>query len=156
MSLRSSATVSRRNRLIRLADALLGILILTAVVAFFNPFAAIMIAIIPVVGLVWSLYSLRKSINGIDLPNAPRDEYQQHQVYDARTVGLRTAIFSIVGLMIVSSFLAVASRFTTLTVTEATGTLYPLFLAAIHAIPFSVTRSLAGAINRDELISAPE
>lgn len=146
--------VAKRKRLILITDIGLALTLLAAVLQFFNNdlSAALWIGggLIAAVGLVW----LRRSIGGADLPGAELDEYETQRHIEARDDGLRWSIMLSVAMFVVAGFVALAARFS-LEVSSIDVALFFSKLAYCQMIwiPFAVARSLAGKINRDELIA---
>ena len=146
--------VAKRKRLILTTDIGLALALLAAVLQFFNSdlSAALWIGggLLAAVGLVW----LRQSIGGADLPGAELDEYETRRHVEARDDGLRGAIILSSALFTVAGCVALAARFSP----EVSSIDVALFFAKLLYcqmiwIPFAVARSLAGKINRDELIA---
>ena len=146
--------VAKRKRLILTTDIGLALTLLAAVLQFFNSdlSAALWIGggLLAAVGLVW----LRQSIGGADLPGAELDEYETRRHVEARDDGLRGAIILSSALFAVAGCVALAARFSP----EVSSIDVALFFAKLLYcqmvwIPFAVARSLAGKINRDELIA---
>ena len=146
--------VAKRKRLILTTDIGLALALLAAVLQFFNSdlSAALWIGggLLAAVGLVW----LRQSIGGADLPGAELDEYETRRHVEARDDGLRGAIILSSALFAVAGCVALAARFSP----EVSSIDVALFFAKLLYcqmvwIPFAVARSLAGKINRDELIA---
>lgn len=147
-------SVEKRKRLILTTDSGLALALLAAVLQFFNSdlSAALWIGggLLAAVGLVW----LRQSIGGADLPGAELDEYETRRHVEARDDGLRGAIILSSALFAVAGCVALAARFSP----EVSSIDVALFFAKLLYcqmiwIPFAVARSLAGKINRDELIA---
>lgn len=146
--------VAKRKRLILTTDIGLALALLAAVLQFFNSdlSAALWIGggLLAAIGLVW----LRASIGGADLPGAELDEYETRRHVEARDDGLRGAIILSSALFTVAGCVALAARFSP----EVSSIDVALFFAKLLYcqmvwIPFAVARSLAGKINRDELIA---
>lgn len=146
--------VAKRKRLILTTDIGLALALLAAVLQFFNSdlSAALWIGggLLAAIGLVW----LRQSIGGADLPGAELDEYETRRHVEARDDGLRGAIILSSALFAVAGCVALAARFSP----EVSSIDVALFFAKLLYcqmiwIPFAVARSLAGKINRDELIA---
>lgn len=147
-------SVEKRKRLILTTDSGLALALLAAVLQFFNNdlSAALWIGggLLAAIGLVW----LRASIGGADLPGAELDEYETRRHVEARDDGLRGAIILSSALFTVAGCVALAARFSP----EVSSIDVALFFAKLLYcqmiwIPFAVARSLAGKINRDELIA---
>lgn len=148
-------SVRTRKRYILLADACIGLSILNAAIHFTLPGVSNVAWMILGLGAAASTFALRRSIGNTDLPTAELDEYQLQQHVEAREDGLKLAIALSLVLYLITGIAAFAFQFWT----EPTATDVALFfgkLAFIQLIwvPFAVTRSMAGKINRDELISA--
>ena len=147
-------SVEKRKRLILTTDSGLALALLAAVLQFFNSGMSTVLwiggGLIAAVGLVW----LRQSIGGADLPGAELDEYETRRHVEARDDGLRGAIILSSALFAVAGCVALAARFSP----EVSSIDVALFFAKLLYcqmvwIPFAVARSLAGKINRDELIA---
>ncbi|MDK8305803.1 hypothetical protein QP866_02680 [Corynebacterium imitans] len=146
--------VAKRKRLILTTDIGLALALLAAVLQFFNNDLSMALwiggGLLAAIGLVW----LRQSIGGADLPGAELDEYETRRHVEARDDGLRGAIILSSALFAVAGCVALAARFSP----EVSSIDVALFFAKLLYcqmvwIPFAVARSLAGKINRDELIA---
>lgn len=146
--------VVKRNRLILTTDIGLALTLLAAVLQFFNSGLSTALwiggGLIAAVGLVW----LRASIGGADLPGTELDEYETQRHMEARDDGLHWSIMLSAAMFVVAGFVALAARFSP----EVSSIDVALFFAKLAYcqmvwIPFAVARSLAGKINRDELIA---
>ena len=83
------------------------------------------------------------------------DEYELQRLAEARNDGLRAALMASIGLLIVTGLIAVSARLTGFMDGVFVAHIYfKLICAQLAFVPFTVTRSLAGKINRDELISS--
>ena len=149
------AIVVKRKRLTLATDVGIAIMLLAAVLQFFNPTVSTALWLgggaLAAVGLLL----LRKSIGGADLPRAELDEYETQRHIEARDEGLSWSIFSSTALFVLAGFLALATRLGF----EPSSLDVALFFAKLLFcqmlwIPFVVARSLAGKINRDALIAA--
>ncbi|OFP34723.1 hypothetical protein [Corynebacterium sp. HMSC071B10] len=147
-------SVAKRKRLIPTTDIGIAIVLLAAVLQFFNSglSTALWIAggLIAAGGLVW----LRRSIGGADLPGAELDEYEAQRHPEARDDGLRAAIILSAAMFAVAGGVALAAQFSP----ELSSIDVALFFSKLAYcqmlwVPFAVARSLAGKINRDELIA---
>lgn len=146
--------VAKRKRLVLTTDVGLALTLLAAVLQFFNSGLSTALwiggGLIAAVGLVW----LRRSIGGADLPGAELDEYETQRHMEARDDGLRLSIMLASAMFVVAGGIAVAAQLSP----EVSSIDVALFFAKLAYcqmiwIPFAVARSLAGKINRDELIA---
>lgn len=149
------AIVVKRKRLTLAPDVGIAIMLLAAVLQFFNPTVSTALWLgggaLAAVGILL----LRKSIGGADMPRAELDEYETQRHIEARDEGLSWSIFSSTAMFVLTGFLALATRFGF----EPSSLDVALFFAKLLFcqmlwIPFVVARSLAGKINRDALIAA--
>ena len=97
---------------------------------------------------------LRTTINSADLPTAELDEYQMQQHVEARDDGLKYSLAALVILLLVTGVISWGARTMPIMDGVFVSLLYfKLILLLLVWLPFSVARSLAGKMNRDELIS---
>lgn len=82
------------------------------------------------------------------------DEYQLKQHAEAREDGLKLALILSIALYLITGVAAFAFRFwEDIAATDVALFFSKLVVIQLIWVPFTVTRSMAGKINRDELIS---
>lgn len=151
------ATVRTRQRWTYLADALLGLALLTCATPRSWQFTSYMAFCVAVLGAGLAIAALRRSINSIDLATADLDEYQLQQRVAARDDAFRSVMTSLLAIFILIGGLALYNRFdTALDTTWTLLLLSKLILLVMLWSSFAITRSLAGKLNRDELITNPD
>lgn len=155
MSSTVPAAVRSRQRLTYLTDAGIAIIILAVVVQFASLFASLFVALAGILIAAYGSLKLRRSINAADIHPEALDEYELQRLAEARNDGLRAALMASIGLLIVTGLIAVGARLTDFMDGVFVAHIYfKLICAQLAFVPFTVTRSLAGKINRDELISS--
>lgn len=97
---------------------------------------------------------LRRTIGAADLPTTELDEYQMQQHVEARDDGLKFSLAALVILLLLTGIISWGARTMPIMDGVFVSLLYfkPILLLLVW-LPFSVARSLAGKMNRDELIS---
>lgn len=157
MTAQIPATVQKRKRLIFATDAFISLVIICAPLQFTLPGLSNVLWLFAGLGAALSHRALQASIRGAHRPNAQLDEYELQQHVEARDDGLKTALLLSIVLWIVSGAILLACA-TVFHPTPVDVTLFfskLIFLQLMWA-PFAVTRSLAGKLNRDELISGDD
>lgn len=147
-------TVAKRKRLILSTDIAIAVVILSAALHFVAPGASNLMWMFGGMAAAAGTVALRNSINGADLPETELDEYELKRHAEAREDGLRSSLAISMALFVIAGAVAFATRFWA----EVDGYQVAIFFAKVIYcqliwVPFSVARSLAGKINRDELIS---
>lgn len=147
-------TVTRRKRLTLVTDVAFGFYQFSLVTHFFQPGISNALWILSGLAAAIGTIRLRNAIGGADLPNAELDEYELTRHLEAREDGLRASLVISMIIFLLTGLVAVAAKWWF----NPTGTEVAIFFAKaisfqLAFIPFAVARSLAGKINRDELIS---
>lgn len=147
-------SVRTRKRLVLAGDIALGVIVLC--IPFSFALRGIAMALWALAALVFALVinNLRRTIDALDLSRTSMDEYQLTQHMEARNDGLRAANIMAATLFVaggVAIFLTVNKP-----VLSAAALSHALAIYAYLMLPlpsFIVARSMAGKLNRDELIS---
>ena len=146
--------VATRKRLTWVGDVALDALVLSVALHF--PAQGVSNLLWILGGLVAALVirGLRRAIGNADLPQAELDEYELARHLQAREDGLRWSLGLSLATFVLSGVVAFATRFWV----EPDGLAVALFFAKVVYcqmiwVPFIVARSLAGKINRDDLIA---
>lgn len=150
----TNARVTKRNRLIRLADVGLAIIVLSIPLQFWDDFTAFMLACLGSCVTGFGVSKLRKTIDGADLPTTELDEYMLRLHVEAREDGLKLALFSSMFMFMACGAIALGTRF----IDSMDGIFvailfFKLIMLQMLWVHFTVAKSLAGKFNRDELIS---
>lgn len=146
-------TVKARNRSIYFTDAAIAVVILGACLQFFQPGWSNLLWMLGCLGAALGIYVVRASIGKADLPTTELDEYERQRHLEAREVGLTTAFVTTLALFVIAGAVAFASKFWfDLNATDVALFFSQLLSAQLLCVTFSIARSLAGKINRDELI----
>ncbi|AQQ15690.1 hypothetical protein CGLAU_08675 [Corynebacterium glaucum] len=148
-------SVTRRKRRILFTDVAFGFYQFALITHFFQPGISNVLWILSGLVAAFGTIQLRRSIGGADLPDAELDEYELTRHLEAREDGLKTSLVISTVLFVITGFLAIAAKLWF----EPTGADVAIFFGKaicfqLAFVPFAVARSLAGKINRDELISA--
>lgn len=147
-------SVKTRKRYITLADLSAGLIILSLALQFWDLFTSLMVAALGTLLCALMTARLRTTINSADLPTAELDEYQMQQHVEARDDGLKYSLAALVILLLVTGVISWGARTMPIMDGVFVSLLYfKLILLLLVWLPFSVARSLAGKMNRDELIS---
>lgn len=147
-------SVKTRKRYITLADLSSCLIILSLPLQFWDSFTSLMVAGLGTLLTALLTARLRGAIGAADLPTTELDEYEMQQHLEARDDGLKFSLAALVILLPVTGLIAWGAR--TMPVMDGVfvSQLYlKLILLLLVWLPFSVARSLAGKMNRDELIS---
>ena len=147
-------SVKTRKRYITLADLSSCLIILSLPLQFRDSFTSLMVAGLGTLLTALLTARLRGAIGAADLPTTELDEYEMQQHLEARDDGLKFSLAALVILLPVTGLIAWGAR--TMPVMDGVfvSQLYlKLILLLLVWLPFSVARSLAGKMNRDELIS---
>lgn len=147
-------TVSQRKRTMRIGDGAVAALVMAAALHFPAQGVSNLLWMLGSLAAALGIYALRKSIGHSDLPEAELDEYELKRHLEAREDGLRWSLGLSLATFVLSGVVAFATRFWV----EPDGLSVALFFAKVVYcqmiwVPFIVARSLAGKINRDELIA---
>ncbi|WP_301925251.1 hypothetical protein [Corynebacterium glaucum] len=147
-------TVTRRKRHALFADVAFGFYQFSLVTHFFQPGISNALWILSGLAAAFGTIQLRSAIGGADLPNAELDEYELTRHLEAREDGLKASLVISMIIFLLTGLVAVAARWWF----DPSGTEVAIFFAKaicfqLAFVPFAVARSLAGKINRDELIS---
>lgn len=147
-------SVKTRKRYITLADLSAGLIILSLPLQFWDLFTSLMVAGLGTLLCALMTARLRTTINSADLPTTELDEYQMQLHVEARDDGLKFSLAALVILLSVTGLIAWGARTMPIMDGVFVSLLYfKLILLLLVWLPFSVARSLAGKMNRDELIS---
>ncbi|OFT62211.1 hypothetical protein [Corynebacterium sp. HMSC05E07] len=147
-------SVKTRKRYITLADLPAGLIILSLALQFWSLFTSLMVAALGTLLCALMTTRLRTTINSADLPTAELDEYQMQQHVEARDDGLKYSLAALVILLLVTGVISWGAKTMPIMDGVFVSLLYfKLILLLLVWLPFSVARSLAGKMNRDELIS---
>lgn len=158
MTIQSSVAVqgrvAKRKRLVFLSSWGLTLILLSVPLQFVDQFWPFMLACTGAIMTGMYVAQLRKTIGYADLPTTELDEYMLQLHIEARDDGLKTALISSLLLLLACGAISVGTHF----VDSMDGIFvavlfFKLILLQMLCIPFSVAQSLAGKINRDELIS---
>ena len=147
-------SIKTRKRYITLADLSSCLIILSLPLQFWDSFTSLMVAGLGTLLTALLTARLRGAIGAADLPTTELDEYEMQQHLEARDDGLKFSLAALVILLPVTGLIAWGAR--TMPVMDGVfvSQLYlKLILLLLVWLPFSVARSLAGKMNRDELIS---
>jgi len=147
-------TAKARNRTIHATDAAIAAVILSAALQFFQPGIANLLWMLGALAAAVGTVALRKQINGADLPGAELDEYELQRHLEAREDGFKTGLVLSIAFFLISGLVALACQlWVELDATEVALFFAKLLTVQILWVPFMIARSLAGKINRDELIT---
>jgi len=147
-------TVKARNRTIHATDAAIAVVILSAAIQFFQPGIANLLWMVGALAAAVGTVALRKQINSADLQTAELDEYELQRHLEAREDGFKTGFILSAVFFLISGAVAVVCQFwVELDATEVALFFAKLLTVQILWVPFMIARSLAGKINRDELIT---
>ena len=147
-------SVKTRKRYITLADLSAGLISLSLPLQFWDLFTSLMVAGLGTLLCALMTARLRTTINSADLPTTELDEYQMQLHVEARDDGLKFSLAALVILLSVTGLIAWGARTMPIMDGVFVSLLYfKLILLLLVWLPFSVARSLAGKMNRDELIS---
>lgn len=147
-------SVKTRKRYITLADLSAGLIILSLPLQFWDLFTSLMVAALGTLLCALMTARLRTTINSADLPTTELDEYQMQLHVEARDDGLKFSLAALVILLPVTGLIAWGARTMPIMDGVFVSLLYfKLILLLLVWLPFSVARSLAGKMNRDELLS---
>lgn len=147
-------SVKTRKRYITLTDLSAGLIILSLPLQFWDLFTSLMVAGLGTLLCGLMTARLRTTINSADLPTTELDEYQMQLHVEARDDGLKFSLAALVILLPVTGLIAWGARTMPIMDGVFVSLLYfKLILLLLVWLPFSVARSLAGKMNRDELIS---
>lgn len=147
-------SVKTRKRYITLADLSSCLIILSLPLQFWDSFTSLMVACLGTLLTALLTARLRGAIGAADLPTTELDEYQMQQHVEARDDGLKFSLAALVILLPVTGLIAWGARTMPIMDGVFVSLLYfKLILLLLVWLPFSVARSLAGKMNRDELIS---
>ncbi|HAT6541319.1 hypothetical protein ACL1FZ_09980 [Corynebacterium striatum] len=150
----TKARVTKRNRLIRLADVGLAIIVVSIPLQFWDDFTSFMLACLGSCVTGFGVSKLRKTIDSADLPTIELDEYMLQLHVEAREDGLKLALFSSMFMFMACGAIALGTRFVdSMDGIFVASLFFKLIMLQMLWIPFTVARSLAGKFNRDELIS---
>ena len=150
----AKARVTNRNRLIRLADVGLAIIVLSIPLQFWDDFTSFMLACLGSCVTGFGVSKLRKTIDSADLPTIELDEYMLQLHVEAREDGLKLALFSSMFMFVACGAIALGTRFLdSMDGIFVASLFFKLIMLQMLWVPFTVARSLAGKFNRDELIS---
>ncbi len=147
-------SVKTRKRYITLTDLSTVLIIASIPLQFWDSFTSLMVAGLGTLLTALLTARLRGAIGAADLPTTELDEYEMQQHLEARDDGLKFSLAALVILLPVTGLIAWGAR--TMPVMDGVfvSQLYlKLILLLLVWLPFSVARSLAGKMNRDELIS---
>ena len=147
-------SVKTRKRYITLADLSAGLIILSLPLQFWDSFTSLMVACLGTLLTALLTARLRGAIGAADLPPTELDEYQMQQHLEARDDGLKFSLAALVILLPVTGLIAWGARTMPIMDGMFVSQLYLKLISLLMVwVPFSVARSLAGKMNRDELIS---
>ncbi|MTE09698.1 hypothetical protein FKE98_04385 [Corynebacterium aurimucosum] len=147
-------SVKTRKRYITLADLSSCLIILSLPLQFWDSFTSLMVACLGTLLTALLTARLRGAIDAADLPTTELDEYQMQQHVEARDDGLKFSLAALVILLPVTGLIAWGARTMPIMDGVFVSQLYlKIILLLMVWVPFSVARSLAGKMNRDELIS---
>ena len=147
-------SVKTRKRYITLTDLSAGLIILSLPLQFWDLFTSLMVAGLGTLLCALMTARLRTTINSADLPTTELDEYQMQLHVEARDDGLKFSLAALVILLPVTGLIAWGARTMPIMDGVFVSLLYfKLILLLLVWLPFSVARSLAGKMNRDELLS---
>lgn len=150
----AKARVTNRNRLIRLADVGLAIIVLPIPLQFWDDFTSFMLACLGSCVTGFGVSKLRKTIDSADLPTIELDEYMLQLHIEAREDGLKLALFSSMFMFVACGAIALGTRFLdSMDGIFVVSLFFKLIMLQMLWVPFTVAKSLAGKFNRDELIS---
>lgn len=150
----AKARVTNRNRLIRLADVGLAIIVLSIPLQFWDDFTSFMLACLGSCVTGFGVSKLRKTIDSADLPTIELDEYMLQLHIEAREDGLKLALFSSMFMFVACGAIALGTRFLdSMDGIFVVSLFFKLIMLQMLWVPFTVAKSLAGKFNRDELIS---
>ena len=150
----AKARVTNRNRLIRLADVGLAIIVLSIPLQFWDDFTSFMLACLGSCVTGFGVSKLRKTIDSADLPTIELDEYMLQLHIEAREDGLKLALFSSMFMFVACGAIALGTRFLdSMDGIFVASLFFKLIMLQMLWVPFTVAKSLAGKFNRDELIS---
>lgn len=150
----AKARVTNRNRLIRLADVGLAIIVLSIPLQFWDDFTSFMLACLGSCVTGFGVSKLRKTIDSADLPTIELDEYMLQLHVEAREDGLKLALFSSMFMFVACGAIALGTRFLdSMDGIFVASLFFKLIMLQMLWVPFTVAKSLAGKFNRDELIS---
>ena len=150
----AKARVTNRNRLIRLADVGLAIIVLSIPLQFWDDFTSFMLACLGSCVTGFGVSKLRKTIDSADLPTIELDEYMLQLHIEAREEGLKLALFSSMFMFVACGAIALGTRFLdSMDGIFVASLFFKLIMLQMLWVPFTVAKSLAGKFNRDELIS---
>lgn len=150
----AKARVTNRNRLIRLADVGLAIIVLSIPLQFWDDFTSFMLACLGSCVTGFGVSKLRKTIDSADLPTIELDEYMLQLHIEAREDGLKLALFSSMFMFVACGTIALGTRFLdSMDGIFVASLFFKLIMLQMLWVPFTVAKSLAGKFNRDELIS---
>lgn len=150
----AKARVTNRNRLIRLADVGLAIIVLSIPLQFWDDFTSFMLACLGSCVTGFGVSKLRKTIDSADLPTIELDEYMLQLHVEAREDGLKLALFSSMFMFVACGAIALGTHFLdSMDGIFVASLFFKLIMLQMLWVPFTVARSLAGKFNRDELIS---
>ena len=150
----TKARVTKRNRLIRLADVGLAIIVLSIPLQFWDDFTSFMLACLGSCVTGFGVSKLRKTIDSADLPTIELDEYMLQLHVEAREDGLKLALFSSMFMFVACGAIALGTRFLdSMDGIFVASLFFKLIMLQMLWVPFTVAKSLAGKFNRDELIS---
>lgn len=147
-------SVKTRKRYITLTDLSTVLIIASIPLQFWDSFTSLMVAGLGTLLTALLTARLRGAIGAADLPTTELDEYEMQQHLEARDDGLKFSLATLVILLPVTGLIAWGAR--TMPVMDGVfvSQIYlKLILLLLVWLPFSVARSLAGKMNRDELIS---
>ena len=147
-------SVKTRKRYITLTDLSTVLIIASIPLQFWSLFTSIMVACLGTLLCALLTARLRTTINAADLPRTELDEYEMQQHLEARDDGLKFSLAALVILLPVTGLIAWGARTMPIMDGVFVSLLYfKLILLLLVWLPFSVARSLAGKMNRDELLS---
>ena len=150
----AKARVTNRNRLIRLADVGLAIIVVSIPLQFWDDFTSFMLACLGSCVTGFGVSKLRKTIDSADLPTIELDEYMLQLHIEAREDGLKLALFSSMFMFVACGAIALGTRFLdSMDGIFVASLFFKLIMLQMLWVPFTVAKSLAGKFNRDELIS---
>ena len=147
-------SVKTRKRYITLADLSSCLIILSLPLQFWDSFTSLMVAGLGTLLTALLTARLRGAIGAADLPTTELDEYEMQLHVEARDDGLKFSLAALIVLLLLTGVISWGAR--TIPVMDGVfvSQLYlELILLLLVWLPFSVARSLAGKMNRDELIS---
>ncbi|MGV0361207.1 hypothetical protein ACUY2X_03810 [Corynebacterium minutissimum] len=147
-------SVKTRKRYITLADLSTVLIIASIPLQFWSLFTSLMVACLGTLLTGLLTARLRGAIGAADLPRTELDEYEMQQHLEARDDGLKFSLAALVILLPVTGLIAWGARTMPMMDGVFVSQLYlKIILLLMVWVPFSVARSLAGKMNRDELIS---